>query len=126
MELSNTRITPTHTISMNVWGEHSFQVSFPKEIAFEGTIPSHNFIAATVTVSVEYLDRNNLVASSSVGGSVVGNTIRLGKKAVKGNVSGNYKGQDLMLVLRNRKGQLIHKQPLNKAVKIKDVGHCKG
>lgn len=126
MKLSTSRITTTHTIGQNIWGEHSFQASFPKEIIFEGTVASNNYIATTVVVSVEYLAENTYISSSSVNGSVVGNTIRLGSKGVKGGCTANYKGQDLMLTVRNRKGQLIHKQPLNKVAKIKDIGHYKG
>lgn len=126
MKLSNTRITATHTIGQNIWGEHSFQASFPKEIVFEGSIDSPNHVATTVMVSLEYLTENNNLIGSTVNGSVVGNTIRLGSKGVKGDCTRNYKGQDLMLTVRNRKGQLIHKQPLNKAAKIKDIGHYRG
>lgn len=126
MKLSTSRITATHTIGQNIWGEHSFQASFPKEIIFEGSIDSPNHIATTVIVSLEYITENKNVSSSTVNGSVVGNTIRLGSKGVKGGCTANYKGEDLMLTVRNRRGQLIHKQPLNKVAKIKDIGNYKG
>ena len=126
MKLSNTRITANHTTGMNVWGEHSFQVSFPKEITFEGVISSDNFISNTVMVSVEYLSEGKHVSGSTVNGSVVGNIIRLGSKGVKGNTTSNYNGETLMLVVRNRNGELIHKQSLNKVAKVKDAGNFKG
>ena len=126
MKLSNTRITATHTTDINVWGEHSFQVSFPKEITFEGVISSDNFISNTVMISVEYLSEDKSLSGSTVNGSVVGNTIRVGSKGVKGNTTSNYKGEELMLIVRNRNGQLIHKQPLNKVAKVKDAGNFKG
>ena len=126
MKLSNTRITATHTTGMNVWGSHSFQASFPKEIAFEGAIDSKNYVATSVIVSVSFKDSNGHIAGSTVKGMIVGNTIKLGSKGVKGMCVSNYEGQDLDLVVLNRQGKLIHKQPLNKVAKVKDIGHFKG
>lgn len=126
MKLSNTRITATHTTGMNVWGSHSFQASFPKEIAFEGEIYSKNYTATSVLVSVSFKGTDGYLTGSTVKGVIVGNTIKLGSKGVKGMCVSNYEGQDLDLVVLNRQGKLIHKQPLNKAVKVRNIGHFKG
>lgn len=125
MKLSTSRITATHTIGMNVYGSDSFQVSFPKEIAFEGSfVDMPNVISPTVDINVN---------GSFIQGYIVGNVIKLGNKGKKGTcVQGDsltgkaYKGNELWIVVRNRKGQLIHKQPLNKAAKIKDIGNYRG
>lgn len=118
MKLSNTRITATHTIGMNIWGEHSFQVSFPKEITFEGDFKNlPNTISNAVIVNVN---------GSYVKARVNGDKIRLGSKATKGMCVSNYEGEDLILEVLNCNGKVIHKQPLNKVAKVKDVGNFKG
>lgn len=124
MELSNARITANHKTGLNIWGADQFQVSFPKEINFEGTFSDMpNAISNSVIVDVN---------GSYVAGHVAGNVIKIGKTGKKGMcVNGDplvgkaHSGSELIIRIYNRKGQLIHKQPLNKVAKVKDMGRFK-
>ena len=124
MELSNARITANHKTGLNIWGANQFQVSFPKEIKFEGNYSDMpNVISSTVIVDVN---------GSYVTGHIVGNVIKIGTTGKKGMcingdtlVGESYSGSELIIRIYNRKGQLIHKQPLNKVAKVKDMGRFK-